>query len=158
AVEVTEQPQVPATREVRIEARPLDEPRDPVESPRAHLERVAPEQLRAPLGGTDEAEEHAQRRGLPRAVRPEIPEHVAALDRQVDARDGRDLAVSLDEPACRDRRRAAHLSERAAASAAAEGSEPASTYETPSRSHVRTVPSCVASSCAVAPSSVTVGS
>ena len=158
AVEIAEQAQVPAGGEIRIEPRALDEPRNPVEGPRAHLQGIAAEQQRAPRGGTDQTEQHAQRGGLARAVRSKVAEHVAALDRQVDAVDRRDLAVSLDETACGDRRGVGHRSERAAASAAAGGSEPASTYETPARSQVSTVPSCVASSCAVTPSSVTAGS
>ena len=94
AVEVGEQAQVPAAREVRIEPRPLDEAGDAVERARALDERVAPEEPRAPLGRADQAEQHAQRRRLPRAVRAEVAEHVAALDRQVDVVDGDDARRS----------------------------------------------------------------
>ena len=120
-----------AAREIRVEARALDEARDAVERPRAVDERVAAEELRVPSRRPDQPEHHPQRRRLAGAVRAEVAEDVAALDRQVDAVDRDDLAVALDEPACLDRRRVAHLSARAAASAAAVGTEPASTYETP---------------------------
>ncbi len=69
-----------------------------------------------------------------------------------------DLAVALDETAGLDRRGRAHFTARAAASAAAAGSEPASTKLVPPACHSSTVPSWVASSCAVRPSSETVGS
>src|SRR5207248_7850495 len=87
------------------------------------------------------------------AVRAEVAEDVAGLDGQVDVVDRDDVAVALDQAAGGDRRRARHPSARAAASAAAGGSEPARTYETPPRRHSSTVPSCVASSFAVTPSS-----
>ena len=158
AVEVAEQAQVAAAREVRIEARPLDEAGDTVERPGAVDLRVAAEEEREPGRRADQPEQHPQRRGLPRAVRPEIAEDVAALDGQLDVIDRGDLAVALDEPADLDRRGVAHLSSRAADSAAAVGTEPARTKETPPRSHPTIVPSWVASSCAVTPSSDTDGS
>ena len=128
---VGEQPQVPAAGEVRVEARPLDEAGDAVERARAVDERIAAEELRVARRRADQPEQHPQRRRLARAVRAEVAEDVAALDGQVDVVDRDDLAVALDEPARFDRRRVAHLSARAAASAAAVGIDPASTYETP---------------------------
>ena len=72
--------------------------------------------------------------------------------------DGDDLAVALDEAAGLDRRAASLTSTaRAAASAAAAGSEPASTKLDAAARQSSTVPSWVASSCAVSPSSETVG-
>ena len=60
------------------------------------------------------------------------------------------LAVALDEPARLDRRRVAHLSERAAASAAAVGNRAGEDVrDAGADPRSRTVPSCVESSCAV---------
>jgi len=117
--------QVATARQVRVEARRLDEARDPVERRDAGL-RVAAEQPDAAGGRPDEAEHHPQRGGLARAVRPEIAEDVARQDRQVDAADRHEVAVVLDEPADLDRRRVGHgvQSARAAASAAVGGTEP----------------------------------
>src|SRR5207302_1349301 len=142
-----------AAGEVWVERGPLDEAGDALERLGAVPERVAPEELDRALGRPDQAEHHAQGRRLPGPVRPEVAEDVARLDRQVDVVDGDDLAVALDEPARRDRRRLAHLRSRAAVSAAAGGSEPARTKPTPFRCHSITVPSWVASSCPVRPSS-----
>ena len=103
AVEIGEQPQVLPAREVRVEPRPLDEAGDAVERSRADVERVAAEEASVSLGRPDQSEQHAQRRRLPRAVRPEVAEDVAALDRQVDVVDRDDLAVALDETARFDR-------------------------------------------------------
>ena len=72
--------------------------------------------------------------------------------------DGDDVSVAFDEAAGFDRRRRAHFTALAAASAAAAGCEPASTKLVPPDCHASTVPSCVESSCAVSPSSETVGS
>src|SRR5205823_7728170 len=91
------------------------------------------------------------------SVWSEVAKDVAALDRQVDVVDGDDVAVALDEPARLDRRCIAHFTARAAVSAAEAGSEPASTKLVPPVCQVSTVPSWVASSCAVRPSSDTVG-
>src|SRR5262249_23169558 len=153
AVVVGEQLEVLAARQIGIEARALDEPGDALERLRPVDERIAPEQARVAGGRTDQAEQHPERGRLAGAVRPQIAEDIAALDGEIDAVDRDDLAVALDEPACRDPGGVAHLSPRAAASAAAGGSEPKSTNETPPRVHWIAVPSCVASSCAVRPSS-----
>src|SRR5262245_58152880 len=73
----------------------------------------------------------------------------------MDDRD--DLAVTLDEVARLDGRRVAHLSALAAASAADAGCDPASTKLVPAYRQARTVPTSVDNSCAVRPSSETVG-
>src|SRR5207245_11192728 len=103
------------------------------------------EEPRRALRRPDQPEQHPQRRRLAGAVRPEVAEHVAALDRQVDVVDRDDLAVPLDEAARLDGLRLVHvhLSARAAASAALEGTDPARMYVTFSRSHVRMLPSCL---------------
>src|SRR5579884_2539583 len=132
AVEVGQQAQVAPAGQVRVEARSLDEAGDAVEGARAVVERVAPEQPHGAFRRPDQAEQHAQRRRLPRAVRAEVAEDVARLHRQVDVVDRDDLAVPLDETARLDRTRGlAHLSAVAAACAAAAGIDPARTYDTP---------------------------
>src|SRR5207253_2133457 len=120
-------------------------------------QRVAAEEPHEALGGTDQAQHHPQRRRLAGAVGAEIAEHVSRLDGEVDVVDGEDLAVTLDQAAKLDGRRVAHFSARAAVSAALGGSEPARTKATPLRCHSIAVPSWVASSCPVSPSSETVG-
>src|SRR5581483_7074385 len=157
-VVVREQLQIPAAGKVGIEPRPLDEAGDAVERLRAGEHRVAPEELGAPGRRPDQPEQHSQRRRLAGAVRPEIAEDVAALDRQVDTVDRDELSVALDETPRDDGRDVGHPSSRAADSAAAGGSEPASRKLVPPRCHSSTVPSCVASSCAVTPASEIVGS
>src|SRR5205085_10337209 len=119
--------------------------------------RVPPEELGAPGGRADQSEQHAKRRRLPSTVRAEIAEDVAGLDCEVDPGDGNDVSVALDESARHDGRRVRHFNSRAADSAAAGGSEPASTKLVPPWLHSTMVPSCVASSCAVTPLSDTVG-
>src|SRR6185437_5090570 len=57
--------------------------------------------------------EHADRRGLPRTVGTEEAERLPRRHVEVDAADGLDLAVALDEAANRDRRRARGRSRRA---------------------------------------------
>src|SRR6185503_21042087 len=105
----------------------------------------------------DQAQQHPQRGRLARAVRPEVAEDISFFDRQVDVVDRDEVSVPLDEPARGDGPRVGHPSARAAASAAAGGTDPARTNETPPLRHVSAVPSCVASSWAVTPSSETVG-
>ena len=157
-VEIAEQAQVAPAGQIRVEARPLDEAGHAVERARSVDQRITPEEPRVALGRPDQPEQHPQRGRLAGAVRPEVAEDVASIDRQVDVVDGDDVAVALDQPSRFEGRRVAHLSERAADSAAEVGIDPASTYETPPRSQVSTVPSWVASSWAVTPSSEIDGS
>ena len=125
AVQRRAQVEVAPAGQVRVEARRLDEARDPVERGHARL-RVAPEQAHAALGRSDEPEHHAQRRGLPRAVGPEIAEDVAGEHREVDAVDRHELPVALDQTADLDRSDVGHGQRpRAAASAAVGGTDPA---------------------------------
>ncbi len=81
--------QVRLAREVGRERRPLDERADAgqhrVDVPR----HVGAEHARVARARRDEAEQHPDRGGLARAVRPEEPEHGAARHRQVEAVDGR---------------------------------------------------------------------
>ena len=85
-------------------------------------ERIESEQPNRSLVRADQAEQHPERGGLPRAVRPEIPVDVTGLDGQVDVIDGDDLAVALDEAPCLDWRR--HQRPCAAASAFVLATEP----------------------------------
>src|SRR5579884_2082231 len=158
AVEVGEQAQVAPARQVGVEPRPLDEPGDAVERPRALDERVASVQLDAARRRPDQAEHHPQRRRLAGAVRAEEAVDVAGVDGQVDLVHGDEVAVALEQGSRRDRRRVAHASAAASASATAAVTEPASTYATPPRCHVTAVPSGVDSSWPAAPAIVTDGS
>jgi hypothetical protein len=129
-----QQLEVLAAGQVRIELGRLDEPRHPLQGAPAEQHRVAAEQVGGAFGGPDQPEQHAQGCRLARAVRAQIPVHVAALDCEVDVVDGDQVPVALDEPAGRDRAVAArglgrvgrHLEPipRAAITAAAEGREP----------------------------------
>ena len=130
-VEIAEQVQVAAAGQIRIEARALDETGHPVQSTRSVDQRVAAEETRPAVGRPDQPEQHPQRGRLAGAVRAEVAEDVASVDRQVDVVDGDDVAVALDQSLRFERRRVAHPSDRAAASAAEVGTDPASTYETP---------------------------
>ena len=122
AVERRHQLEVAAARQIRVEARRLDEAGDAVERGRTLQERVAPEQPRRALVGPDQAEQHPQRRRLACSVGPEVAVDVTGADREVDVVDGGDLAVALDQPAGLDRR--CHHRPRAAFSAATGGTEP----------------------------------
>ncbi len=96
--------QVAPRVEVRIEGRRLDEAGDPLQRLHA-LDRVATEQAHRALGRPDQPQHHPQRRRLAGAVGAQIAVHVAGSDRQVDAPDGGQLAVALDQPAHLNRRR-----------------------------------------------------
>src|SRR5205085_12435791 len=76
AVVVRQQLEVPATGQVRVEARAFDEAGDPLEGLRAVDERVASEELRRPGRRADQAEQDAQQRRLAGAVRPQVAEDV----------------------------------------------------------------------------------
>ncbi len=130
-VEIAEQVQVAAAGQIRVEARALDETGHAVQSTRSVDQRVAAEETRLALGRPDQPEQHPQRGRLAGAVRAEVAEDVASIDRQVDVVDGDDVAVALDQSSRFERRRVAHPSDRAADSAAEVGTDPASTYETP---------------------------
>ena len=120
AVEGREQLEVAPAREVGVESRGLDETGHPVERVDA-LPGVVAEHTHAPLGRTDQAEHHPQRGRLTGPVRPEEAIHITDVDRDVDAGNGGQVAVALDQPPYLQRWR--HRA-RAAASAAAEGTDP----------------------------------
>ena len=129
AVEGRQQLQVAAAGQVGVEPRRLHEAGHAVERAGPVEERIAPEQPSASLGRADQPQEHPQRRGLAGPVRPQVAVDVATLDGQVDMVDRGQVAVALDQTPRDDRcgvaRRAVlHETARAAASAAAAGSEP----------------------------------
>ena len=124
AVQRGDELEVPAAAQIRIEARLLDEAGDAVEGARPVDDGVAAEQLRRALVGPDQPEQDPQRCRLPGAVGAEVAVDVAGADRQVHVVDRGDVSVALDEPTRFDGR-AAHLSPRAAFSAASGGTEPA---------------------------------
>src|SRR5207302_1146113 len=111
--------------EIRIEPWPLDEARHASQGFRPVDERIAAKELGRARSRPDQAEQHTQRRGLAGAVRAEKAEDVTPVHGEIDAVDGDDLSVALDESPRDDWRRTAHPRLRAAASAAAGGNEPA---------------------------------
>ncbi len=102
-----QQLEVLAAAQIGIEARRLHKAGHALQRARAIAHGVASEQLHVALAGCDESEGHAQGGGLAGAVRAEKAVHVAHLHRQVDAIDGEDLSVALDQSEGADRRRAA---------------------------------------------------
>ncbi len=112
--------EVRAAAQVGVEGGRLDEPGDPVERLHAHL-RVAPEEPDRAGGGADQAQHHSQRGRLAGAVRAEVAEDVAALDRQVDVVDRDDAPIALGEAADLDRRGVAHPAQSPRAAALATG-------------------------------------
>src|SRR5213079_1737140 len=94
---------------------------------------VAPEEADRARGGPDEAEHHPQRGRLARAVRSQVAEDVARLDREIDVVDRDDVPIPLDEAADLDRRSVRHASQRprAAAMATAGCTEPTTVLSTP---------------------------
>src|SRR5207342_3241705 len=163
AVVRREQLKVLASGQVRVELRGLDEPGDAFERPPAHADRVATEEPGVARRRPDQAEEHPKRRRLAGPVRTQVAVDVTGVDREVDAVNRGEVAVPLDEAARLDRpfrggSRRHQPSARAAASAAAAGSDPTSVYRTPPRSNWIAVPSAVASSWPAAPLTDTRGS
>ncbi len=63
-----------------------------------------PEDAQRSVGDGRDAADHAHRRRLPRAVRAEEAERLAALEVEVDAVHGDEVAEALDEIACLDQR------------------------------------------------------
>ncbi len=105
AVEPGQQLEVLASGQVRVEPRCLHEPGDALQRPRAHTQRVMPEQLHRALARHDQAERHAQRRRLARPVGPQEPVHVSRTDVQVDVIDREHVLVALHQSSGADRRR-----------------------------------------------------
>ena len=73
---------------------------------------VEPEHLERALRHGRDAADHAHSRRLPRAVRAEEPEGLAALEVEVDRVDGDGVAEALDEPAGMDQRLTVLLTQR----------------------------------------------
>ena len=84
--------------ERRIQARPVDEPGDPVGKRERPAHRAA-EDLQVAAVGLGQPEEQAQQRRLPGPVRPDQAMHLTFRDVEVDAVEGDDLAERLADPA-----------------------------------------------------------
>src|SRR5439155_10850336 len=103
--QVGDDPQVLPTGEIGVEAGRLDQGADPGQSGRV-ARRVAGDGCRA-RGRPDEADEHAQGRGLPSPVRAEEAIDLATPHAHVDGVDGEDsAAIPLGETVGLDYRRA----------------------------------------------------
>ena len=90
--------QVLATGEVAVEAGLVDDGPDPGQGRVAVAgDRVA-EQGHRPGVGVGQAQQHPDQRGLPGAVRPEVPEGAAPGDEELHAVDGDVVAESLGQP------------------------------------------------------------
>src|SRR6185437_12017581 len=96
AVEAREQLEVVAGREVRVEARVLDEAGDAVETAVRAVPQTA-EQADAATLRADQPEQQPEQRRLPGAVWPEQPANLGRPDSEVDAVDGADRPEALDE-------------------------------------------------------------
>jgi hypothetical protein len=86
-----------------VERRTLDQRADPGEDLAGVLGHGPAEQRVTAGGGTDQPEQHPDRGGLARPVRPEEPVHRAPRHRQVDAVDGDLAAEPLGEAGAPDR-------------------------------------------------------
>ena len=88
-----EDPEVVPAGQEGVEARPLDERADP----RDRLTGGTAEYPCRPAGRAHQTHEHAQRRRLAGAVRPQEAEHLAATHRQRQPFDGRPGSIALGE-------------------------------------------------------------
>src|SRR5262249_9452520 len=89
--------QVPSPRHVGVEARALDEGADFGQRLLGAVRHRPAKQLGPPRRRRDEAEHHADRGGLARAVGAEEPEHLAGRDLQADGVDDGQPADPLGE-------------------------------------------------------------
>ena len=96
--------QVVGAGQERVEGRPLDQRADPVQHPGGAVRHRHAEQRRAAAGRVGQAEQHPDRGGLARPVRPEEAVDRPERDGQVDVVD-RELTTAepLGQPAGRDR-------------------------------------------------------
>jgi len=93
AVRGVQSAQVVPARQVRVKRRTLDQCAHPGQHALGVLRDPAAEQGAGPRGRAHEAEQHADRRRLARAIRPEEPVHRAVRDGERDVIDG-DLAAA----------------------------------------------------------------
>ena len=91
-------------RELLVELVLLGHDADPRPDLLAVAGRVHPEDPQLALGHGRHASDHAHRRRLAGAVRPEEPERLAAVDLDLDPVDGGEVAEPLDQAARRDQR------------------------------------------------------
>src|SRR3984893_16546992 len=102
-------PQVLTAREPRIERRSLDERPDLRRHGEAGGGHRLPQETERARGGPDQPEQHPDRRGLARPVRPEEPVHTAARHGEIDLVHDRGVAETLREPGGLDREVVAHV-------------------------------------------------
>src|SRR5207342_125420 len=121
--------------EVLPERRLLDERADALERRVGGTDRLA-EELDLAVGGQDQPEGHADRRGLAGAVRSEEPVELAGLDGEIQAVDGGDIAVAFREASREDR--GGHGSVEASSRRVSRPTKPASTQVLPFAWTVRT--------------------
>jgi hypothetical protein len=108
AVQLGEEADVLVHREIAVEREALGEVADAARelAPVGGWLEPAGAQRAAVRG--KQAQDAAQRRGLACAIGPDEPEHLAALDAEVEAVDGRDAAVAAHETRDLDERRVRH--------------------------------------------------
>ena len=93
-----------ADRQLQVERVLLGHDAEPAADLHAVVAGSSPNTRERPVRHRRDAPDHAHRRRLPRAVRPEEPEGLPALEVEVDRVDGGEIAEALDEPACLDER------------------------------------------------------
>ena len=113
AVEPGVELDVLAQREPRVEAHLLPHVADALAHPPRMLAHVDPVERDRARRRREQADQHADRRALARAVRAEEGEDHAALDLEIDGVDGREVAEALAE-AAREDDRVRHLALRLA--------------------------------------------
>ena len=97
AVQAAHQAQVAAGAHVGVEGRHLDEAADVLEGLDLVARHLVVDHHGVAAGRVDQADDHADRRGLAGAVGPEKAEHVAAAHREVEAVDGQGVAEPLGQ-------------------------------------------------------------
>jgi hypothetical protein len=114
AVELGQQREVDATRQVGIEARLLHEAGDVVERRRARAAEGTSQQRDRARVGRDQPEQQPQQRRLAGAVGPQQPVNLAGLHDQVQVVHGRRRLEALDQPSGGDGLHGGHYEPRAA--------------------------------------------
>src|SRR5262249_3027610 len=85
-----------------VELRFLERDADPLAEPPRVALPGGPQELDLALVGRGEPLQDLDRRRLPSAVRPQEPEALAAVDREVEPGDGGHVRVALDQSAAAD--------------------------------------------------------
>src|SRR5262249_39100674 len=97
AVEIGEELEGLPRREVEVDQRVVGEVAAEARGDPGLVGRPAPRALELPRLRPQQRRQHAQQRGLARAVRPDDGERLALPDREVDAVNGTPLPVALHE-------------------------------------------------------------